>query len=425
MSNLKLEKRKSNSNKLAWLLRFLAAVFQLVSAHATYSGALKFVVNVRPFAAIITFGIQLGLLVTVHLLGEILSGGQKERTSSIPPLLALCIVLPLSVFFSAFGFYQHYGLAQGNRAVEIRLTAEEVRGAVTNLDRYRVEALTFLSGEVERRETDKKRQQVRAASTRLSEASRSTARVRAAQLEREVNGLKQAVNRLQEVDALGSATRETPDAMRRDLLATQQTISNTVAQHAPGYLKDHPVPQSVPIPPPAAEVQEAFFRDLRLQETSAVTTLALASVVDFLSSLFILCGLKVSPTEQRILSIKRKIGRIIRAAFPIFDMADTYTPVQFRARGAGVTSEFLVHFLKADEDLYGADVLVNLPAIQEQLNRGRQAPVKIQDVLNDAGEELSPEQPLFKQLGADRTVCLRMVQYDKSDWSEEFADEAA
>ena len=426
MSQSNFRKRKQRGTWLPWVLRFLAAVFQLVSAHATYSGALKFVVDVKPLAAIITFGIQLGLLVTVHLLGQVLSGEQKQRTSAIPPLLALCIVLPLSVFFSAFGFYQHYGLAQGNRVAEIRLTAEEVSRAAAALDSYRLEALAYVSNEVGRREVEKKKWQARASNTRLKEVSRSAARVKAAQLEREVSDLAQAEGQLQGVDVIASATRDTPEAMRRDLLAAQRTIANAVAQHAPEYKKDHPVPQSTPIPTLPAEVQEAFFRDLRLKAAPALTTLALASVVDFLSSLFMLCAVKVSTTEERIRNVKRKVARIFRAAFPLRDTGDTYTPVRFRARGTGAAGDFLVHFVKADEDLTGADVIANLPAIQDQLNRGRRAQVEIQGVLNNEGEELSPERSLFRQLGEDRVVNLRVASLqEKSEWPEEFADEAA
>lgn len=425
MSHSNSGKRKPRGGVMPWLLRFQAAVFQLVSAHATYSGALEFVVDVKLLAGVITFGVQLGLLVTVHLLGAVLTGEQKERTSAIPPALAMLVVLPLSVFFSAFGFYQHYGLAQGNRAAEMRVTGEEVGRAAAELDRYRTDALAYVSGELGRREAERKKQQARASNARLKDAARAAARLRAAQLEREVAGLRQAAGELENVDTIGSATRDTADAMRRDLLAAQRAISNVVAQHAPDYAETHPVSQPVPVPLPAAEVQEGFFRDLRTKTTPALTTLALASVVDLLSSLFILCGVKVSSTEERILGLKRKAGRIYRAVFPLTDTADTYTPVRFCARGAGVSADFVVNFAKADYDLTGFDVIASLPAIEGQLNRGRQTRVEIEGVRNAAGEELSPAAPLFRQLEADRTVYLRLAKRDESDWPEEVADEAA
>jgi hypothetical protein len=409
---------------LAWMLRILAGVFQLVSAHATYAGALKFAVDSLPVAAVITFAIQFGLLLTVHILVTILSGEQKERTSVVPPLLAILILLPLSVFFSAFGFYQHYGLAQGNRVAEFRQTTAEVRTAAADLDRYRLEALGYLAGEANRREAEKKRQEVRAASTRFRDATRAAARIRAAQLDREIRGLRQAESALRDVDVAGSATRETPEAMRRDLLAAQRVISNAVAQNAPDYMRDQPIPQPIPAPPHEADVQEGFFRDLRLRAAPALTTFGLASIVDFLSALFILCAVKVSTTEERILSFKRKVRRIFRATFPLRATSDTFTPVNLRARGV-VSCEFVVQFERADHDLTVDDLTANLPAIAEHLNRARQVRIEIEGAYNNTGEELSPGRPLFAQLGTDKTVHLRVALEQRPEWPEEVEDEAA
>lgn len=424
MSASRPGKSGSNGERLAWMLRFLAGVFQLVSAQATYAGALKFAVDSMPIAAVITFGIQFGLLLTVHIIGKILSGEQAHRTSAVPPLLATFILFPLSVFFSSFGFYQHYGLAQGNRAAESRQTTADVRAAAADLDHYRLEVLASFSGEIGRREAEKKKQDARAASTRFRESTRANARGRSAQLAGEIRGLRQAESTLAGVDVMSSATRESPEAMRSELLAAQQTISNAVAQSAPDFMRDHPVPQSIPTPPATADVQEGFFRDLRLRATPALTTLGLASIVDFLSMLFIACAIKVSTTEERILNFKRKVRRICRAAFPLRSTSDTFTPVTFRARGA-VSFDFVVQFEKADHDLTVDDVNVNLPAIADQLNRGRQARVVIEGAYNQAGEELTPGRPLFAQLGPDRMVHLRVTLEERPEWPEEVEDEAA
>jgi hypothetical protein len=406
------------------MLHFLAGVFQLVSAHATYAGALKFVVESMSVAAVITFAIQFGLLLMVHIVGKILSGGQRQRTSAIPPLLASLILFPLSVFFSAFGFYQHYGLAQGNRAAESRQTSADVRAGAADLDRYRLEVLSTLPGEISRREAEKRKQDVRASNIRLRESSRATAKGRSVQIEKEIGELRKAESSLSGIDVMGSATRESPETMRRDLLAAQHAISNGVAQSAPDYMRDHPVPQPIPTPPPAADVQEAFFRDLNLRATPALTTLGLASVVDFLSMLCILCAVKVSSTEERILGFKRKTRRIIRALFPLGDTSDTFTPVTFRARGAA-SYDFVVQFMRADHDLTADDVTAELPAIAEHLNRGRQARLVIEGTYNSAGEELSLGRPLFAQLGPDRTVHVRVALEERPEWPEEVENEAA
>lgn len=424
MSPSRPKKRRSDGSVLVWMLRTLAGVFQLVSAHATYTGALQFVVGVRPVAVVITFAIQFGLLLTVHILSTVLAGEQKQRTSAIPPLIATSILFPLSVFFSAFGFYQHYGLAQGNRAAEFRQTNAEVRTAAADLDRYRLEVLGFFSNEIGRRDVEKRRHDVRAASTRLREPARATARIRSTQLDREIRGLQQAKSALLDLDVAGSASRESPEAMRRDLLAAQRAISNAVAQNAPDYMRDHPVPQPIPAALQAADVQEGFFRDLRLRATPALTTLGLASIVDLLSALFILCAVKVSTTEERIINFKRKVRRIFRATFPLRATSDTFTPLTFRARGV-VSRDFVVQFEKADHDLIVDDVVANLPAIAEQLNRGRQARVEIEGAYNSAGEELSPGRSIFEQLGADKTVHLRVALEQRPEWSEEVEDEAA
>lgn len=424
MSASRPRKSGSDGARLTWLLHFLAGVFQLVSAHATYTGALKFAVNSMPVAVIITFAIQFGLLLTVHILGKVLSGEQMHRTSAVPPLLATLILFPLSVFFSSFGFYQHYGLAQGNRAAESRQTTADVRAAASELDRYRLEVLASFSGEISRREAEKKKQDARAASARLKESARATAKGKSAQLASEIRGLRQAESTLAGVEVLSSATRESPEAMRGDLLAAHQAISNAVAQSAPDFMRDHPVPQSIPAPPPTADVQEGFFRDLRLRATPALTTLGLASIVDFLSMLFIACAIRVSTTEERILNFKRKVRRIFRAAFPLRSTSDTFTPVTFRARGV-VSCEFVVQFEKADHDLTVDDVYANLPAIAEQLNRGRQTRVEIEGAYNQAGEELSPGRSLFEQLGPDKTAHLRVALEVRPEWPEEVDDEAA
>ena len=401
----------------------LAVLFQLASAQTTFTGAEEFLTRSFFLAAILTFVVQAGLVLSGERLVEILSGRQKKHTSIIPALLLLLLTFSTSVVFSGFGFYKHYAYAEGNRTSEFTSTAAEIKQTASELEQYRADALSFAASKSRGLEDERRRQEARANSNKLSSRSRGTARSKRDQLSREINMFTNLQNTLGEVNVIASASKPTPEQMRQSLIDARNKITQAVSQAAPDYLNDNPMPSDIPTAAPPTDVQSGFKRDLQQRRPPAVFSLVMAGMVDLASLLCLLCNIYVSPTEERILNAKRKIKRTWNAALPLRDTQDTFSVVRMRVQGLKERSEFQVVFKKPDWALLGSDLEVNRAAVNETLNQHLDEHIVVRGFYTANGERIIPERLLFEQLGCVDIVYVHTGQASDSGWPEMISDD--
>ena len=410
---------------LEWAFVSLAVLFQLASAQTTLAGTQEFLTRSIILAITLTLVIQAGLIVGGERVVEILSGRQTRVTSIVPALLIVLLTLSTSIIFSGFGFYKHYAYAEGNRTSEFTSTATSIRQSASELEQYRAGALSFGASKSRRLEEEEHKQEARANSDRLPVRARGIAREKRDCLHREISGLAGSQKALAAVNVIESATKSTPEDMRQSLIDSRNKITEAISNGAPDYLTNNPIPGEIPTVAPPIDIQSGFERDLQLRRPPAVFSLGIASVIDLASLLCLLCNIYVSPTEERILTAKRRIKRTWRAALPLGDTHDTFSVVRIRLHGLDV-DDFQVVFEKPDWALFGSDLEVNRTAINHTLNQQYgERPIVVRYFSNASGERIVEDHLLSEQLEGDEIIYAHWRPLEDNGWPEVISDEGS